>query len=241
MLLEICANSYRSAISAEKAGAHRIELCSELAIGGITPSFGLIKKVIETLKIPVFVLIRPRSGNFTYSDDEFDIMKNDIEQSKALGCHGIVSGVLNKNNTIDVERTKALIDLAKPLPFTFHRAFDWVENPSEAIKQLQDLGAERVLTSGQEITAEKGIELLKELKEKTNNKIVILPGGGINVENANVFKNANFKEIHCSASTRNLVIETPKIPMNSASFFDERIESFSDVEKISKIIKVLNQ
>ncbi|PIA81635.1 copper homeostasis protein CutC [Gaetbulibacter sp. 4G1] len=241
MLLEICANSYRSAKCAEKAGAHRIELCSELAIGGITPSFGLIKKVIDTLKIPVFVLIRPRSGNFTFSDDEFDIMKNDIEQCKILGCHGIVSGVLNKNNTIDVERTKALIDLAKPLPFTFHRAFDWVENPHEAIKQLLDLGAERVLTSGQETTAEKGIELLEELKENTNNKIIILPGGGINAENASMFKGAGFNEIHCSASTRNLVIETPKIPMNSASFFDERIEAFSDSEKISKIIKALNR
>ncbi len=241
MLLEICANSYRSAISAENAGAHRIELCSELAIGGITPSFGLIKKVMETLKIPVFVLVRPRSGNFTYSDDEFDIMKKDIEQSKALGCHGIVSGVLNENNTIDIERTKALIDLAKPLPFTFHRAFDWVEGPHKAIKQLLELGAERVLTSGQRATAEKGIELLKKLKEKTNNSIVILPGGGINADNVRLFKREGFDEIHCSASTRDLVIETPKIPMNSASFFDERIESFSDTEKISKIIKILNQ
>jgi len=241
MLLEICANSYRSAIHAENAGANRIELCSELAIGGITPSFGLLKKVTETLKIPMFVLIRPRSGNFTYSDDEFEIMKNDILQCKKLGCNGIVSGILNEDNTIDIERTKALIELAKPLPFTFHRAFDWVKNPLKAIEQLEDLGIDRVLTSGQETSALKGIELLKQLNEKARSKVTILPGGGINAENAIEFKNAGFSEIHCSASTLKQVIETPKIPMNSASFFDERIEAFSDTEKISKIVKTIKQ
>lgn len=240
MLLEICSNSYRSAIHAEKAGANRIELCSELAVGGITPSFGLIKKVTETLKIPVFVLIRPRSGNFTYSDDEFEIMKADILQCKALGCRGIVSGVLNKNNTLDVERTKALIELSKPLAFTFHRAFDWVEDPHEALQELVDLGVDRVLTSGQETTAEKGVELLGKLKEKANNRLTILPGSGINAENAIMFKNLGFKEIHCSASTINRVIEPPKISMNSDTFFDECVVAYSDLEKISKIRKVLD-
>lgn len=239
MLLEICANSYRSAIHADSAGANRIELCSELAIGGITPSFGLVKKVTEILKIPVFVLIRPRSGNFTYSDDEFDIMKYNILQCKALGCSGIVSGILNEDKTIDIERTKELIELAKPLPFTFHRAFDWVKNPLEAIEQLVDLGVDRILTSGQETSAEKGIELLKQLKEKAKNRIIILPGSGINVNNALVFKEAGFSEIHCSASTLKQVIETPKISMNSASFFDERFEAYSDTEKISNILKVI--
>ncbi|WP_418602398.1 copper homeostasis protein CutC [Hwangdonia sp.] len=240
MLLEICANSYRSAIHAENAGANRIELCSELAVGGITPSFGLIKKTTETLKIPVFVLIRARSGNFTYSDDEFEIMKSDILQCKALGCSGIVSGVLNKNNTIDVVRTKILMALAKPLPFTFHRAFDWVENPLEALGQLADLGVDRVLTSGQETAANKGLELLKQLKEKAENKIGILPGGGINAENALLFKEAGFNEIHCSATTIKQVIETPKISMNSASFFDERTISFSDETRIANIIKAIS-
>ena len=241
MLLEICANSYRSAINAQNAGADRIELCSELSVGGITPSFGLIKKIVEDLNIPVYVLIRPRSGNFTYSDDEFDIMKNDILQCKSLGCSGIVSGVLNEDKTIDIEKTKELIELAKPLPFTFHRAFDWVKNPGEAIKQLIDLGADKVLTSGQEISAVKGIELLKKLKTISKNKLIILPGSGIDSENAILFKDSGFKEIHCSVSTINVVIKTPKICMNSASFFDERIIAFSDPEKISKIIKTIKQ
>lgn len=240
MRLEVCANSYRSAINAQNAGADRIELCSELAVGGITPSFGLIKKVVDTLTIPVFVLIRPRSGNFTYSEDELEIIKHDIQQCKALGCSGIVSGVLNKDNTVDVERTKTLIELSKPLPFTFHRAFDWVVNPQQAIQQLIEMGAKRVLTSGQETSALKGINLLNELKEASKDKLTILPGGGINVDNAKAFKDAGFSEIHCSASTKIQIIETPKISMNSVSFFDERLEAFSDTEKISKIKKAIN-
>ena len=125
MKLEICANSYQSASNAEKAGAHRIELCAELAVGGITPSYGLLKKVMHDLTIPVHVLIRPRSGDFTYSDAEFQIMKENILICKELGVTGIVSGVLKLDNTIDIERTKELVAVAKPMNFTFHRAFDW--------------------------------------------------------------------------------------------------------------------
>jgi copper homeostasis protein len=128
MKLEICANSYQSALNAEKAGADRIELCSELSVGGITPSYGLLKVVSENITIPVFVLIRPRSGNFNYSDAEFDIIKNNIKLCKKLGLKGIVSGVLNDDNTIDIKRTQELIELSSPLSFTFHRAFDCVPN-----------------------------------------------------------------------------------------------------------------
>ncbi|MDH7913330.1 copper homeostasis protein CutC [Winogradskyella sp. SYSU M77433] len=201
MKLEICANSYQSAKNACDAGAHRIELCQELSVGGITPSYGLLKKVIEELDIPVFVLIRPRSGNFVYSDDEFQIMKNDIQVCKDLGCKGIVSGILKPDDTIDVERTKILIDLAKPLSFTFHRAFDEVKNPKEALLQLIELGANRVLTSGKKTTAEEGLDLLKELNVLAKNRITILAGGGITSKNANLFKEAGLTEIHASASS----------------------------------------
>lgn len=201
MKLEICANSYQSAKNACDAGAHRIELCQELSVGGITPSYGLLKKVIEELDIPVFVLIRPRSGNFVYSDDEFQIMKNDIQLCKDLGCKGIVSGVLKPDNTLDKERTKVLIDLAKPLPFTFHRAFDEVKNPKEVLLQLIELGADRVLTSGQKTTAEECLDLLKELNVLAENRITILAGGGITSKNANLFKEAGLTEIHASASS----------------------------------------
>lgn len=201
MLLEICTNSYQSAKNAQDAGAHRIELCHELSIGGITPSYGLLKQVKENLSISVFVLIRPRGGNFVYSNDEFEIMKQDIKVCKDLDCQGIVSGVLNVDNTIDLERTKALVEWSKPLEFTFHRGFDEVINPKEAIVQLIDLGVTRILTSGQEHTAEQGLELLKALDDKSNGRLIIIAGGGINSENAIKFKEAGLKEIHASASS----------------------------------------
>ena len=240
MNLEICCNSYQSAINAENAGAHRIELCTELAVGGITPSYGLIKQVVSALQIPVYVLIRPRSGNFNYSDDEFDIMIQDIQICQELGCQGIVSGILNADNTIDIERTQKLIVHSKPLSFTFHRAFDWVVNPFEALKRLKKLEVDRILTSGQNTSAEKGIERLKELKEKANNCLSIMPGGGINSENALLFKKAGFHEIHCSASTLNQVSEVPKVPMNCQKFFDERIIAYSDIDKIKTILNIIN-
>ena len=200
MLLEICANSYQSAKNAQNARAHRIELCSELSIGGITPSYGLIKQVIPELDIETFVLIRPRSGNFCYTDDEFEIMKKDIQICKDLECHGIVSGVLNPNKTIDIERTRELLELSKPLSFTFHRAFDIVPNAKEALEQLIDLGVDRILTSGQQPKAIDGFDTLIRLKQQAKNRITILVGSGINSENAKLFKDAGFDEIHASAS-----------------------------------------
>ncbi|MDC0006655.1 copper homeostasis protein CutC [Winogradskyella sp.] len=201
MKLEICANSYQSAKNAQEAGAHRIELCQELSVGGITPSYGLLKQVIENLEIPVFFLIRPRSGDFVYSDAEFKTMKNDIQLCKDLGCQGIVSGVLNADKTIDLKRTIELVELSKPLAFTFHRAFDAVANPKEALEQLIDLGIDRVLTSGQETSAELGIDLIKELNKISNGRVTILVGGGVSAKNAAKFKAAGLDEIHASAST----------------------------------------
>ncbi|RVT75283.1 copper homeostasis protein CutC [Flavobacterium sufflavum] len=236
MVLEICASSYQSAINAQNAGAHRIELCSELSLGGITPSYGLLKKVMENVSMPVHVLIRPRSGNFTYSEEEFAIMRADINLCKELGCQGIVSGVLKADNTIDVIRTQELIALSKPLSFTFHRAFDWIENSSEALDILINAGVARILTSGKSNAALDGIEQLKSLVEQANNKLIILPAGGINSENAILFKKSGFKEIHCSASSIQYVNELGAIAMNSSIFFDERIIVHSDLDKIKEIL-----
>lgn len=229
MKLEICTNSYKSAKNAQEAGAHRIELCQELSVGGITPSYGLLKQVIDTLSIPVFVLIRPRSGNFDYTEEEFDIMKQDIQLCKNLGCAGIVSGVLNKDNTIDIERTKELVELSRPLQFTFHRAFDCVKNPFEALEQLIPLGVERVLTSGFETSAEKGLNHLKQLQEQANGRITILAGSGITFENAKLFKEAGFKEIHASASS---TIESDD------SLFSTPL-TYSDTKKIKAILDAI--
>jgi len=239
MKVEICANSYESAINAEKAGADRIELCTELAVGGITPSYGLIKKVIEDISIPVNVLIRPRSGDFSYSDAEFDIMKQDILFCKEQGCNGIVSGVLKIDNTIDVPRTKELIEFSKRLSFTFHRAFDWVENPQKAIETLVDLGVQRVLTSGQEISAVGGLKLLKILHQQYRDRLIILPGGGINKENILKFKNAGFKEVHFSATKLHRTLNTVKLSMHSDRFFDETQIAISDFDKIKQMINLV--
>ena len=240
MIVEICANSFESAFNAQQAGAHRIELCSELAVGGITPSYGLIEQVLSSLSIPVFVLIRPRSGDFNYSDAEFKIIKKDIELCKKLGCSGIVSGVLNTDYSIDVLRTQELVELAKPLPFVFHRAFDLVPDPISALNELMALGVHRVLTSGQESSALKGLELIQKLMSQAKDRITILPGGGINLENAMQFKEAGFNEIHCSLSTFLQNTMPTKISMNSAVHFNEYGKSVSDYTKIQSIIKLLH-
>ncbi|WP_298514789.1 copper homeostasis protein CutC [uncultured Kordia sp.] len=236
MLLEICANSYQSAMNAATAGAQRIELCSELAVGGITPSFGLLKKVMADLNIPVHVLIRPRSGDFTYSDEEFEMMKTNIQLCKELGCAGIVSGILKKDFTIDTERTQELIEHSKPMTFTFHRGFDWTPNPKEAIIALANLGVDRVLTSGQASNAAKGIVLLQELQQMVKNRLIVMPGGGINPENASLFKEARFQEIHCSATNLHESIHPPKISMNSQKFLSDTHLATSDTEKIKQIV-----
>lgn len=230
MKLEICANSYKSAINAQKAGADRIEICSELAVGGITPSYGVLQKIAENISIPVHVLIRPRSGDFCYADSEFEQMKTDILMCKKMGFQGIVSGILNSDNTINMERTKELISISKPLSFTFHRAFDVVENPKKALEELIQLKVDRILTSGLKQKAIDGMDLLIELQNLAKNKVILLPGSGINKENCKQFKYAGFAEIHTSAS---------KKIRESTIFFDKTTQTVSDINTIQEIIKII--
>ena len=196
MIVEVCANSYESAINAEVGGANRIELCKDLQLDGLTPDYEIAKKTINELNIPVFILIRPREGDFNYSNEEFELMKADIVKFKEMGCKGIVSGVLNDDKTIDLERTKELVKLTRPLEFTFHRAFDVVSDPFKEIEKLIELGIDRVLTSGQEERAVDGLDLLETLHKIAKNRIKIMPGSGINKSNIVNFK--KFKEIHGS-------------------------------------------
>jgi len=196
MIIEVCAESYEYAVKAEKAGADRIELCKDLHLDGLTPDYECAKKTIDSLNIPVFIIIRPRAGDFIYSDKEFELMKQDIVKFKEMGCKGIVSGILNSDNSIDLKRTKELVELSKPLEFTFHRAFDIVENPLNKIENLIEIGVNRVLTSGQKNKAIEGLELLKELNNISKNRIKIMPGGGITKKNITKF--SSFSEIHGS-------------------------------------------
>ena len=176
MIIEVCAESYEYAIKAEKAGADRIELCRDLHLDGLTPDYLSAKKTVNKLNIPVYILIRPREGDFIYSDDEFELMKSDIVKFKEMGCKGIVSGILNDDNSIDMKRTKQLVELSRPLEFTFHRAFDIVTDPLKELEKLIELGVDRVLTSGQKNKAIDGLELLKKFKNISKNRIKIMPG-----------------------------------------------------------------
>ena len=196
MIIEVCAESYKYALKAGKAGADRIELCKDLHLDGLTPDYETAKRTIDSLNIPVFILIRHREGDFIYSDEEFELMKQDILKFKEMGCKGIVSGVLNDDNSIDIERTKELVELSRPLEFTFHRAFDVVSDPLKEIKNLIRLGVDRILTSGQKDKAIEGLELLKEFKNISKNRIKIMPGSGINKSNIVNFE--SFNEIHGS-------------------------------------------
>jgi copper homeostasis protein len=239
MLVEVCANSLESALNAEKAGADRIELCSELAVGGITPSYGLLKSVSEQVSIPVNVLIRPRGGDFTYSVSEFEIMKKNIALCKELGFNGIVSGVLLSDFTLDVARTQKLIEASKDLQFTFHRAFDWVVNPKATFKQLEGLGVDAILTSGQQNSALEGISLLEVLHLQSD-RCTIMPGGGIRENNANKFKEIGFSAIHFSGSQfRKTFEKIPNISMNSSAFLRDDAISVSDIHTIQQIIRAV--
>jgi copper homeostasis protein len=236
MLVEVCANSLESALVAEHAGADRIELCSELAVGGLTPSYGLLKAVKEQVSIPVHVLIRPRSGDFTYSDSELDIMLTDIRLCKELGFEGIVSGVLNKNFTLDVERTRKLKSSAGHLKFTFHRAFDWVKDPLKALKLLDDLQIDYILSSGQQKSAALGIELLSEL-EQQNSRVQIMPGSGINSSNVDVFISRGFNALHLSGTAMiQTLTKSPPISMNSSGFLSDDYVAITQLQNIKAVV-----
>lgn len=196
MIIEVCAESYEYALKAEKAGANRIELCKDLHLDGLTTDYESAKRTIGKLKIPVFILIRPREGDFIYSDEEFELMKQDIVKFKEMGCKGIVSGVLNDDKSIDIKRTKELLELSRPLEFTFHRAFDIVINPLKEIENLIGIGVNRVLTSGKKEKAIDGLVLLEQLNKISNNRLIIMPGSGIS--NTNFMKFNSFNEIHGS-------------------------------------------
>lgn len=240
MKLEICASNYQSALNAQIAGADRIELCAELAVGGITPSYGLINQVVKNLNLPVFILIRPRSGDFTYSDADFEIMKKDIEICKELGCQGIVSGVLHLDHTIDEKRTQILMELARPMSFTFHRAFDWTPNPFDALDILANINVDRILTSGQASSAEDGILILQQLKKLAGDRLSILPGSGINQNNILIFKGAGFKEVHCSAVLVPEVFATGPIALNTPHLLNEGPEMASNQNVISTLRSLLD-
>ena len=193
-------DSVESAINAEKGGASRLELCSNLVEGGTTPSLGLLRVIKERVRIPVFVMLRPRGGDFVYSKDDYQVMKEDLMLFKENGADGIVFGILTPDGDIDVTRSREIIQLSHPLPVTFHRAFDMVKDPVTSLNTLISLGADRVLTSGQDSTALEGLPLLASLIKHAQDRITVVPGGGITEQNLQrILRESGAKEFHCSA------------------------------------------
>lgn len=197
VVFEVCLDSVEACRAAEDGGASRVELCSALLEGGLTPSFGMLKQARQATTLKIMAMVRPRGGDFCYSAAEFEVMKSDLEMIKSLGADGAVFGLLNPDGTVDRDRTAELIRLARPLPVTFHRAFDVTCDPFAALETLIELGVERILTSGQEPSVLEGVPLLKQLVEHASGRVIIMPGGPVSARNlAPIIAATGVREFH---------------------------------------------
>jgi copper homeostasis protein len=200
VIFEICVDSVAGVRAAKAAGADRVELCGDLIEGGTTPSLGMMRAARKIASMKLNVMIRPRGGDFLFDDDEFAIQETDIDAAKAERADGIVIGLLNADGTIDAVRTRELIARARPLSVTFHRAFDMTPDPFAALETLIELGADRVLTSGQEASVLEGLPLIAELVRRAENRIIVMPGGGITFRNVErIVGEVRPREIHFAA------------------------------------------
>jgi copper homeostasis protein len=203
MILEICVDSVESAVAAERGGAQRVELCSNLLEGGITPSHGLISQVRSRIQIDLFIMIRPRGGDFLYTPDELDLMQEDILHARRLGADGIILGVLDSQALVDVPRTRRLVERATPLPVTFHRAIDMTPDPCAALQSVIETGAQRVLTSGGAPKVTQGLAQVGRIVQAAGDRIRVMAGGGINPQNiAAVAQATAASEFHASVRSR---------------------------------------
>ncbi|MBI1842164.1 MAG: copper homeostasis protein CutC [Verrucomicrobia bacterium] len=239
-LIEICVDSVESAIAAEAGGADRVELCQNLFEGGTTPSLGMIETAAKRVRLPVFVIIRPRGADFCYSDHELDVMAKDVAAAKMCGAAGIVTGILRPNGAIDERRMQSLIQCARPLPVTFHRAFDMVPDPMDSLERLITLGVERVLTSGQEKSVLEGSELIQQLVKAAGKRIVVMPGGGITDRNfARIRKLTGASEFHLSAShpvASRMTHRNDRAPMGRELRAPEYGWSATDPDRVRRVV-----
>lgn len=237
-LIEVCIDSVESAVAAVEGGADRLEVCSALGEGGLTPSAGLMEVVRTRVRLPLAVMIRPRSGDFCYSDDEFEVMRRDLIRLKERGADLLVFGLLTPGGEVDMDRTRQLIEMSRPLPVTFHRAFDMTRDPRASLEALIALGCERVLTSGQEKSVLEGLDLITELIRLADERMAVVPGGGITERNLpRILRECDAREFHVSASaTRESRMEfrNGRIPMGRTLAASEYATSVADAERVRR-------
>ena len=236
--LEVIAFNIESCLLAQKSGAHRIELCDNPGEGGTTPSFGFIKEARSVVNIELFPIIRPRGGDFLYSEVDFKIMKEDISVCKKMGCDGVVLGMLKEDGSIDTQRTTQLVELAYPMSVTFHRAFDRAYHPYEALENIIDCGCERILTSGQKPTALEGISLIAALIKKAENRIIIMPGSGLRADNIKeIAQLSGATEFHSSARRS---VES-EMKFNQLSMNENLKTTQLDMKEVASMVKSLTE
>jgi copper homeostasis protein len=236
-MLEICCFNLQSAIIAQHAGAHRVELCADGTVGGTTQSLGVIKTAREKLQIQLYPIIRPRGGDFFFSEEELEIMMNDVLLCKQIGCDGVVIGMLNQDGTIDKKSCGQLVQLAYPLGVTFHRAFDRAADAQQALEDIIEIGCERILTSGQQPTAMEGAELIAQLIQQANDRIIIMPGSGI--RSANIIELAQktkAEEFHSSARTH----LNSNMQYINANMKDDMSFVIADENEIKNMVELLS-
>jgi len=242
--LEICVDSLESAITAQESGADRVELCDNLTEGGTTPGPGTIASARNNLTIAINVIIRPRGGDFLYTDPEYDIMRRDIEYCGELGIDGIVLGILKSNGEVDIERTARLIEFAQPMSATFHRAFDMCHDPIKGLEDVINSGADRLLTSGQKDKAADGLGLISELVRRAGNRIIIMPGSGINSLNISMIAmESGAREFHTTARKiigSEMVFRQSGVSMGGVPGLSEFSRKVADSDMIRDIINTLN-
>jgi copper homeostasis protein len=237
MVLEICAFNLSAALAAQRAGADRIELCAGPEEGGVTPSVALIQMAREKLRIPLYPIIRPREGDFLFSEEEFAIMLRDVQLCKEVGCDGVVIGMLLADGSIDCSRCARLVETAYPMGVTFHRAFDRVADPFAALETIIGIGCERILTSGQRPVAMEGAELIRELVREADERIVLMPGSGVRAANvAELATRTGAVEFHTSARMR----QASAMEFVNAAMREELSTVMPNEEEIRRIREIIS-
>ncbi len=241
-MMEVCIDSVDSVVHAESGGASRLELCACLGEGGTTPTLGLLRVVKTATTLPICVMIRPRGGDFLYTETEFEIMKEDVRILKKEGVDGFVFGLLTSEGDIDTKRVEELLTLCRPLPVTFHRAFDMVKKPLDCLETLIKLGVDRILTSGCEQNALEGAPLINLLVKQANGRISIMPGGGITEDNLErILTETGVKEFHCSARVSvesGMVYRNERVCMGGGSGSSEYTVNTTSVDRVRTLVAI---